>query len=41
MLDCMYFAPSDKTISKIVVDRDSVNKVKTPQIIKKNLAELA
>ena len=38
MLDCMYFAPSDKSISKIVVDKDSVNKVKTPQIIKKNLA---
>ncbi|MBR5251137.1 MAG: ATP-dependent Clp protease ATP-binding subunit ClpX [Clostridia bacterium] len=41
MLDCMYYAPSDKAIAKIVVDKDSVNKLKTPQIIKKNLEELA
>lgn len=35
MLDSMYSAPSDKTISKIVINKDCVTKSKQPQIIKK------
>ena len=43
MLDCMYSAPSNKSISKIVVDKDCVTKRKQPQIImiNKNSADLA
>ena len=43
MLDCMYSAPSNKSISKIVVDKDCVTKRKKPQIImvNKNSADLA
>lgn len=43
MLDCMYSAPSNKSISKIVVDGDCVTKHKRPQIItiNKNSADLA
>lgn len=39
MLDSMYSAPSDNTISKIVIDKDCVRKGKSPQIIKKAVAD--
>lgn len=38
MLDSMYYIPSDKDIEKVVIDKDVVLGVKTPDIIKKQTA---
>ncbi|MGN0818971.1 MAG: ATP-dependent Clp protease ATP-binding subunit ClpX [Christensenellaceae bacterium] len=38
MLDTMYVVPSDDTIAKIIIDKDVVNGVKKPEIVKKQIA---
>ncbi|MBQ8726199.1 MAG: ATP-dependent Clp protease ATP-binding subunit ClpX [Clostridia bacterium] len=38
MLDSMYYIPSDKDIEKVVIDKDVVLGLKTPDIVKKSIA---
>ena len=38
MLDSMYYIPSEKDIEKVVIDKDVVLGLKTPDIIKKQTA---
>jgi ATP-dependent Clp protease ATP-binding subunit ClpX len=33
MLDVMYLVPSDKSIVKVIIDKDTINKIKKPTII--------
>lgn len=38
MLDSMYDIPSDNDVEKVIIDKDVVLGIKTPEIIKKNIA---
>ena len=38
MLDTMYELPEDESVQKIIIDKDVVNGLKRPEIIKKEIA---
>jgi len=41
MLDIMYEVPSDKTVQKVIITRESIQKLTPPKVIRRQLDEIA